>query len=172
MYPATTCNTRSNHPDGDMIGLMIDHATGVVVGETAVIGSNCSFLHGVTLGSSGKDRGMRHPQVGNGVLIGCNASVLGYIEIGDNCKIGSGSIVLKPVPAGCTAVGNPARIVGKSQSLQSAASTMDLALHDVVTSDGRLFENTWSACIFGSTAFRGIAFILLNVLFISISAYF
>jgi hypothetical protein len=132
---------------------MIDHATGVVIGETATVGTNCSFLHGVTLGSSGKDKGFRHPQVGNDVLIGCNAIVLGYIEIGDNCKIGSGSIVLKPIPANATAVGNPARIVGSSRGAAPAAAAMDVALHDVFTRDGHLFENSWCNCIFGSTAF-------------------
>ena len=134
---------------------MIDHATGVVIGETATVGTNCSFLHGVTLGASGKDKGLRHPQIGNDVLIGCNASILGYIEVGDNCKIGSGSIVLKPVPSNCTAVGNPARIVGKNPTAAPAAAAMDVALHDVVTTDGRLFENTWSSCLHGSTAFMG-----------------
>lgn len=125
-------------------GLMIDHATGLVIGETATVGTNCSFLHGVTLGATGKERGLRHPQIGNDVLIGCNTAVLGYISVGNNSKIGSGSIVLKPVPPGCTAVGNPARIVGTSASTSPAASIMDVALHDVVTKDGRLFENTWT----------------------------
>lgn len=102
------------------VGLMIDHATGLVIGETCVIGNNCSFLHGVTLGSSGKEKGHRHPQIGNDVLIGCNASVLGYIHIGDKCKIGSGSIVLKSVCAGATAVGNPARIIDREVKLTNA----------------------------------------------------
>ena len=137
------------------LGLMIDHATGVVVGETATVGANCSFLHGVTLGASGKEKGLRHPQIGNDVLIGCNASILGYIEIGDNCKIGSGSIVLKPLPPNCTAVGNPARIVGRCPITSRAASTMDTALHDVVTRDGRLFENTWASWADGSHIFEG-----------------
>lgn len=75
-------------------GLMIDHGTGIVIGETAVIGKNCSFLHGVTLGSTGKERGDRHPKIGNDVLIGCNATILGNIRIGNCCKIGSGTILL------------------------------------------------------------------------------
>jgi serine O-acetyltransferase len=92
-------------------GLMIDHATGLVIGETAVVGDNCSFLHGVTLGGTGKEAGDRHPKLGDNVVIGCNASILGNIQIGNDCKIGSGSVVLKSIPAGCTAVGSPARIV-------------------------------------------------------------
>lgn len=92
-------------------GLMIDHATGLVIGETAVVGEHCSFLHGVTLGATGKDAGDRHPKIGNNVAIGCNASIIGNIRIGDNAKVGSGSIVVKPVPDNCTAVGAPARII-------------------------------------------------------------
>ena len=127
------------------VGLMIDHATGLVIGETATVGANCSFLHGVTLGSSGKERGLRHPQIGNGVLIGCSASILGCISIGDNCKIGSGSIVLKSVPSECTAVGNPARVVGlNAPGAEMPGESMDHALREVVTSDGRLFYSTWT----------------------------
>lgn len=92
-------------------GLMMDHATGIVIGETAIVGDNCSFLHGVTLGGTGKNHGDRHPKLGDNVVIGCNASILGNITIGDNCKIGAGSVVLKPIPAGATAVGSPARIL-------------------------------------------------------------
>ena len=91
-------------------GLFIDHGTGIVIGETSVIGSNCSFLHGVTLGSTGKEDGDRHPKIGHDVLIGCGATILGNIQVGDCCKIGSGSIVLKPLPCGASAVGNPARV--------------------------------------------------------------
>jgi serine O-acetyltransferase len=92
-------------------GLMVDHATGLVVGETAVIGEHCSFLHGVTLGGTGKESGDRHPKLGDNVSIGCNASIIGNIRIGNNVKIGSNSVVLKPVPDNCTAVGMPARIL-------------------------------------------------------------
>ena len=77
-------------------GLLIDHATGIVVGETAVIGCGCSFLHGVTLGGTGKEgRGDRHPKIGNNVLVGCNATLLGNVVVGNNCKIGSGTMLLK-----------------------------------------------------------------------------
>lgn len=118
---------------------MIDHGTGVVIGETAVIGKNCSFLHGVTLGATGKDNSDRHPKIGHDVLIGCGATILGNIRIGNCCKIGSGSMVLKPLPCGATAVGNPARIVGRSMC-RSAASGMDTALKYVVTRDGKPFD--------------------------------
>ena len=149
-------------------GLMIDHATGVVIGETATVGANCSFLHGVTLGGVGSQaKGPRHPQIGNGVLIGCNASVLGNITVGDNAKIGAGSIVLKPVLANTTAVGNPAKMVGKNTGAISAAVSMDTALHEVITAEGRLYEKTWCACYVGSTAFDGRNLsILVFILFI------
>mmetsp|Transcript_21340 Transcript_21340/g.35719 ORF Transcript_21340/g.35719 Transcript_21340/m.35719 type:complete len:293 (+) Transcript_21340:345-1223(+) len=124
-------------------GLMIDHAAGIVVGETATIGSNCSFLHGVTLGSTGKEGGDRHPKIGNDVLIGCNATILGNITISHCCKIGSGSIVLKSLPCGSTAVGNPARVVGRSLC-PSAGAGMDTALHHVVTSKGVKYEESYS----------------------------
>jgi serine O-acetyltransferase len=123
---------------------MIDHGTGVVIGETAVVGKNCSFLHGVTLGSTGKDKGDRHPKIGHDVLIGCGVTILGNISIGHCCKIGSGSIVLKPLPFCSTAVGNPARIVGRSMC-RSSARGMDLALKYVVRADGSMFDNSLEA---------------------------
>jgi serine O-acetyltransferase len=93
-------------------GIMFDHATGIVIGETAVVGDDVSMLHGVTLGGTGKERGDRHPKVRRGVLLGAGAKVLGNIEIGACAKIAAGSVVLAPVPAGCTAAGVPARIIG------------------------------------------------------------
>ncbi|MCP1659382.1 serine O-acetyltransferase [Neisseria perflava] len=98
-------------------GLMLDHATGFVVGETAVLGNNISILHGVTLGGSGKESGDRHPKVSDGVMIGANASVLGNIRIGENAKIGAGSVVVADVPASITVVGVPARPVGRSNKI-------------------------------------------------------
>lgn len=90
-------------------GLFIDHGMGVVIGETTEIGDDVTLYHGVTLGGTGKDKGKRHPTVGNKVVIGAGAKVLGHINIGDNSKIGSNSVVLKDVPSGATAVGIPAR---------------------------------------------------------------
>lgn len=94
-------------------GLFIDHGMGVVIGETAEIGDNVTIYHGVTLGGTGKEKGKRHPTVGNNVLIGCGAKVLGNIKIGDNSNIGANSVVLKDIPAGSTAVGIPAKIIQK-----------------------------------------------------------
>ncbi|XP_052177296.1 serine acetyltransferase 1, chloroplastic-like [Diospyros lotus] len=97
-------------------GILLDHATGVVVGETAVIGDNVSILHNVTLGGTGKSGGDRHPKIGDGVLIGAGTCVLGNVGIGDGAKIGAGSVVLKAVPPRTTAVGNPARLVGGKEN--------------------------------------------------------
>jgi serine O-acetyltransferase len=93
-------------------GIMFDHATGIVVGETAKIGDNCSIYHNVTLGGTGNKNGDRHPKVGEGVVIGACSSILGNIKIGDRVKIGPGSVVLTPLTAGVTAFGVPAKIVG------------------------------------------------------------
>lgn len=93
-------------------GIFIDHATGVVIGETASVGNDVSILHGVTLGGTGKAGGDRHPKVGNGVLIGAGAKVLGNIEVGEGAKIASGSVVLKPVCPHSTVAGVPAKPVG------------------------------------------------------------
>lgn len=94
-------------------GLVIDHGMGVVIGETAEIGNDVLLYHGVTLGGTGKDKGKRHPTVGNNVVIGAGAKVLGPIYIGDNSKIGANSVVLKNVPEGATAVGIPAKNIVK-----------------------------------------------------------
>jgi serine O-acetyltransferase len=101
-------------------GLMLDHATGFVAGKTAVLGNNISILHGVTLGGSGKEGGDRHPKIGDGVMIGANASILGNIRIGDNSKIGAGSVVVADVPSSITVVGVPAKPVGRSVKTPSA----------------------------------------------------
>jgi serine O-acetyltransferase len=100
------------HPAARMgRGIMIDHATGVVIGETAVVEDDVSMLHGVTLGGSGKQTGDRHPKIRRGVLLSMGAKILGNIEIGEYSRVGAGSVVLKSVPAGCTAVGVPAKLV-------------------------------------------------------------
>ncbi len=92
-------------------GLVIDHGMGVVIGETAEIGDNCTIYQGVTLGGTGKDVGKRHPTLGNNVMVGAGAKVLGPMTIGDNTKIAANAVVLEKIPDDCTAVGIPARVV-------------------------------------------------------------
>jgi serine O-acetyltransferase len=92
-------------------GLFIDHGMGVVIGETTELGDNVTIYQGVTLGGTGKEKGKRHPTIGNNVVIGAGAKVLGPIEIGANSRIGAGSVVLRPVPPGATVVGIPGRVV-------------------------------------------------------------
>ena len=100
------------HP-GATIGhrLVIDHGMGIIIGETAEIGDDCLLYQGVTLGGTGKDKGKRHPTLGNNVLVGSGAKVLGPFTVGDNARIAAGAVVLGEVPPGCTAVGVPARVV-------------------------------------------------------------
>jgi serine O-acetyltransferase len=93
-------------------GIFLDHATGLVIGETAVIGDNVSILHGVTLGGTGKEGSDRHPKIGNGVLIGAGAKILGNIQIGQCSRVAAGSVVLKEVPPKTTVAGVPAKVVG------------------------------------------------------------
>ena len=114
------------HP-GAKIGkcLFIDHGMGIVFGETTEIGDNCTIYHGVTLGGTGKDTGKRHPTLGNNVLIGAGAKVLGPVFIGDNARVGAGSIVLHNLPANCTAVGNPAEVVRINSKTVIPADDLD-----------------------------------------------
>jgi len=112
-------------------GVFLDHGTGIVIGETAVIGDEVSMLHAVTLGGTGAERGDRHPKIGRGVLLGAGAKVLGNITVGDYAKVASGSVVLKPVPAGCTVAGVPARLVNCPTDA-TPARTMDHTLSDIV----------------------------------------
>jgi serine O-acetyltransferase len=93
-------------------GIMLDHATGIVIGETAVVGDNCSMLHGVTLGGTGNEKGDRHPKIGRGVMIGSGAKILGNIKVGDCARVAAGSVVLKDVPPRRTVAGVPAREIG------------------------------------------------------------
>ena len=108
-------------------GLMIDHGMGVVIGETAVVGDNCTIYQGVTLGGTGKDVGKRHPTIGNNVMIGSGAKVLGPFKVGDNSKIAAGAVVLDAVPEGATAVGVPARMIfaGKKNAEQPCKNDLD-----------------------------------------------
>ena len=103
------------HP-GATIGkrLFIDHGVGVVIGETAEIGDDCTIYQGVTLGGTGKDHGKRHPTLGNGVLVGAGAKVLGPFKVGANARIAAGAVVLDEVPENCTAVGVPANVVRRN----------------------------------------------------------
>jgi serine O-acetyltransferase len=110
-------------------GVFIDHGTGIVIGETAVIGDDVSMLQGVTLGGTGAERGDRHPKIGRGVLLGAGAKVIGNITIGDYAKVASGAVVLKDVPPGCTAVGVPARLVN-CPTCEEPARSMDHTLAD------------------------------------------
>jgi len=103
-------------------GIMIDHAHSIVIGETAVVGDNVSMLHSVTLGGTGKEDGDRHPKIGNGVLIGAGAKVLGNITVGHCSRIAAGSVVLAEVPPCKTVAGVPARIVGEAGCDQPAIS--------------------------------------------------
>ena len=101
------------HP-GAVIGrrFFIDHGMGVVIGETTIIGDDCTLYHGVTLGGTSWNKGKRHPTLKNGVVVGAGAKILGPIEIGENARVGSNSVVIKPVPDGATVVGIPGRVVG------------------------------------------------------------
>lgn len=118
-------------------GIMIDHGTGVVIGETAVVGDNVSILHGVTLGGTGKENGDRHPKIGDGVLIGAGASILGNIRVGDCSRVGAGSVVLAPVPPCKTVAGVPARIVGDAGCAHPSRS-MD---HTLAFDSGAWFDS-------------------------------
>ncbi|WP_294153913.1 serine O-acetyltransferase EpsC [uncultured Clostridium sp.] len=107
-------------------GLFIDHGMGVVIGETAEIGNDVTIYHGVTLGGTGKHKGKRHPTIGNNVLIGTGAKVLGPITVGDNAKIGANSVVLHNVPEGATAVGLRAKNILKNKAKSCIIEIRDL----------------------------------------------
>ena len=125
------------HP-GATLGrrLVIDHGTGIVIGETAEIGDDCLIYHGVTLGGTGKDIGKRHPTIGNNVLIGAGSKVLGPINVGNNCRIAANSVVLKPLPDNCTAAGIPAKIVRKDGQKVECVTGVDASYtYDPITSE-------------------------------------
>jgi len=127
------------HP-GAKIGrrVFIDHGMGVVIGETAEIGDECTIYQGVTLGGTSLSKGAkRHPTLGKGVIVGANSQVLGGFVVGDGARIGSGAVVVKPVPAGATAVGNPARILQAEAdaSREEAAARMGFSAYGVTQGD-------------------------------------
>jgi serine O-acetyltransferase len=127
------------HP-GATIGrrVFIDHGMGVVIGETAVIGDDCTIYQGVTLGGTSLAKGMkRHPTLGRGVIVGANSQVLGGFMVGDGARIGSGAVVVKEVPAGATAVGNPARILHKEVDAvrEAAAAKMGFSAYGITQGD-------------------------------------
>ncbi len=118
-------------------GIMLDHALGIVIGETAVVGDMVSMLHGVTLGGTGKVSGDRHPKVGRGVMIGAGAKVLGNIRIGEGAKIGAGSVVLDEVPPHTTVAGVPARSVGRPIEYMPSLSMDQTLDHDYCPAMGQ-----------------------------------
>ena len=127
------------HP-GASIGrrVFIDHGMGVVIGQTAEIGDDCTIYQGVTLGGTSLGRGTkRHPTLGRGVIVGANAQVLGGFTVGDEARVGSGAVVVKPVPPGATAVGNPARIIAADSDAQreAAAAKMGFSAYGVTQGD-------------------------------------
>jgi serine O-acetyltransferase len=118
------------HPAARMgKGIMLDHATAIVIGETAVVGDNCSMLHGVTLGGTGNERGDRHPKIGCGVMMGSGAKILGNISIGDCVRVAAGSVVLQDVPPRRTVAGVPARDIGPA-GCEEPALIMDQLVRD------------------------------------------
>lgn len=116
-------------------GVFIDHGMGVVIGETATVGDGCLIYKGVVLGGTSLENRVRHPQLGNNVVVGSNACILGNITVGDGARIGSGSVVVKPVPAGATVVGVPGRLVpaGVDRHARFAAALDHASLPDPVT---------------------------------------
>lgn len=125
-------------------GLVIDHGTGVVIGETAEIGDNCTIYQGVTLGGTGKDVGKRHPTLGNNVMVGAGAKVLGPFYIGDNTKIAANAVVLEEIPESCTAVGIPAKVV-KRQGVKVVNDLDQIHVPDPVAQEIRRLEDKLSA---------------------------
>lgn len=117
-------------------GILIDHGTSVVIGETSVVEDNVSMLHEVTLGGTGKELGDRHPKVRHGVLVGAGAKILGNVEIGAGAKIGAGSVVLEDVPPHTTVAGVPARIVGRPEVLEPALDMNQQFPHQHMQGEG------------------------------------
>lgn len=126
------------HP-GAQIGenFFIDHGNGVIIGETAIVGNNVTLYQGVTLGGTGKEHGKRHPTIGDNVMISAGAKILGSFTIGDNSKIGAGSVVLEAVPANCTVVGVPGRVVKRNNQRLIREEMNQVDLPDPVNEDIR-----------------------------------
>ncbi len=129
------------HP-GATIGqrFFIDHGIGVVIGETAVVGDDCTLYHGVTLGGVSWNKGRRHPSLGNGVLVGAGAKILGPISLGDNVRVGANSVVIQNVPAGCSVVGIPGRVVRRNDMPGSKLHGLDLNHHLVPDPVGKALQ--------------------------------
>jgi serine O-acetyltransferase len=135
------------HP-GARIGrrFFIDHGMGVVIGETAEIGDDCTLYHGVTLGGTSWNKGKRHPTLGNGVVIGAGAKVLGPITVGDGAKIGSNAVVVKEVPPGATAIGIPARIVEAQNAMQAGRFAAYAVVKDLNDPVGKAINELIEQC--------------------------
>ena len=126
-------------------GLFIDHGSGVIIGETAELGDNVTLYQGVTLGGTGKEKGKRHPTLGDNVMVSAGAKVLGSFKIGENSKIGAGSVVLKEVPPNCTVVGVPGRIVKMGDQKIPRMDMDQVHLPDPVMEDITLLQHENSA---------------------------
>lgn len=122
-------------------GLFIDHGNGVIIGETTIVGDNVTLYQGVTLGGTGKEQGKRHPTIGNNVMISAGAKVLGSFKIGDNSKIGAGSVVLEEVPPNSTVVGVPGRVVKRNNSSLPQEEMNQVDLPDPVREDIDVLEH-------------------------------
>lgn len=147
-FLARYISQRSRHKTGIEIhpgatigkGLFIDHGMGVVIGETTVIGDNCTIYQNVTLGGTGKEHGKRHPTLGNNVMVGSGAKVLGPFTVGDNARIAAGAVVLSEVPANATAVGVPAKIV-KIDGVRMNENLDQIHISDPVAQKINILEN-------------------------------
>lgn len=128
-------------------GFFIDHGTGVIIGETTIIGDNVTLYQGVTLGGTGKETGKRHPTLCDNVMVSAGAKILGSITIGENSKIGAGSVVIKDVPPNCTVVGVPGRIVRRNNQKICTEEMNQVDLPDPVAEDIRILQQENSALI-------------------------
>lgn len=136
------------HPGAEIgEGLFIDHGNGVIIGETTIIGNNCTLYQGVTLGGTGKEQGKRHPTLGNNVMVSAGAKVLGSFKIGDNSKIGAGSVVLHEVPPNSTVVGVPGRVVRRRNINLPQTELNQVDLPDPVREDITALQNANSELI-------------------------